>query len=52
MTGAYIFKGSSFDMYIIAWGYHLKGTYTHNNGVLNLNYLSLLDSKWLRMEVK
>lgn len=34
---SYIFKGQEFDLYITAWGVHLKGTYTHENGVLTLN---------------
>lgn len=32
----YIFNGNKFDLYIIAWGYHLSGTFTHENGVLNM----------------
>lgn len=33
----YIFKGNTVDLYIIAWGTHLSGTYTHENGVLTMN---------------
>ena len=33
----YIFKGNKVDLYIIAWGEHLSGTFTHENGVLTLN---------------
>ncbi|MBO7112178.1 MAG: hypothetical protein J6W18_09550 [Bacteroidaceae bacterium] len=34
----YIFKGNNVDLYIIAWGTHLSGTYTHENGVLTMNF--------------
>ncbi|MBR5706878.1 MAG: hypothetical protein IKX55_04825 [Bacteroidaceae bacterium] len=33
----YIFKGNKVDVYIIAWGQHLSGTFTHENGVLSMN---------------
>ncbi len=33
----YIFKGNKVDVYIIAWGEHLTGTFTHENGVLSMN---------------
>ena len=35
--GVYIFKGNKVDVYIIAWGEHLSGTFTHENGVLTMN---------------
>lgn len=34
----YIFKGNKVDLYIIAWGEHLSGTFTHENGVLTMNF--------------
>lgn len=33
----FIFKGNKADLYIIAWGEHLSGTFTHENGVLTMN---------------
>ena len=40
----YIFNGNNVDLYIIAWGYHLSGTFTHENGVLNM---TITDGKCL-----
>lgn len=36
--GVYIFKGNKVDLYIIAWGTHLSGTFAHENGVLTMNF--------------
>jgi len=36
--GVYFFKGNTVDVYIIAWGQHLSGTFTHENGVLTMNF--------------
>ena len=36
--GVYIFKGDKVDLYIIAWGTHLSGTFAHENGVLTMNF--------------
>lgn len=33
-----IFKGNQVDVYIIAWGDHLKGTYTHENDSLYFSF--------------
>ena len=35
----YIFGDSLVDIYIIAWGEHLKGTYAHKNGILYFNLI-------------
>lgn len=32
-----IVKGSTMDMYVHAWGFHMTGTYAINNGTLNYN---------------
>ena len=33
----YIFNGNDIDIYIIAWGEHLKGSFTHEGGVMSVN---------------
>ena len=33
-----IFDGSNVDLYIVAWGDHLKGTYTYENNKLNFSF--------------
>ena len=33
----YLFSGDNVDIYIIAWGEHLKGTFTHEGGIINFN---------------
>lgn len=33
----YRFKGNEFDIYIIAWGEQIKGTFTHKGGVMHLS---------------
>jgi hypothetical protein len=33
-----IFNGSNVDVYIVAWGDHLKGTYTYENNKLNFSF--------------
>ena len=33
-----IFDGSHVDVYIVAWGDHLKGTYTYENNKLNFSF--------------
>ena len=33
----YIFNGNKVDLYIIAWGEHFSGTFTHENGLLTLD---------------
>lgn len=33
----YLFNGDNVDIYIIAWGEHLKGTFTHEGGIINFN---------------
>ena len=34
----YIFDGNKVDFYIIAYGEHFTGTYTHENGLLTMNF--------------
>ena len=36
-TYSFIVKGNNLDLYVNAWGSHLKGTYTIENGVLKFN---------------
>jgi len=36
-TFSFVVKGNEVDMYIHAWGTHLKGTYTIENGVFKFN---------------
>ncbi len=33
-----IFNGSNVDVYIVAWGDHLKGTYTYENNKINFSF--------------
>jgi len=33
-----IFNGSNVDVYIVAWGDHLKGTFTYENNILNFSF--------------
>ena len=40
----FIFKGNNVDVYIVAWGDHLKGTYTYQNNILNINVTEAWDA--------
>ncbi len=37
-SAVFIFNGNKVDFYIIAYGEHFSGTYTHENGVLRMNF--------------
>ena len=34
---SFIFKGNKLDVYVIAWGVHVEGTYTYANDEINYN---------------
>lgn len=44
-TYSLIFKGNKLDVYIIAWGEHVEGTYTYANGKITYN-ISKVHKAW------
>ena len=40
----FIFNGNNVDVYIVAWGDHIKGTYTYENNILNVNVTEAWDA--------